>query len=212
LLVGIGSALVAFGAFLALAVAIAPTPGADVVGQTEHERRLRNATLATGFAAATGFAGAVLLLTAAWPWAFLTVVGVGLLYLAVLAWGTHRDWTSWARWVRLEREADHDSDGNLGRVTLGTAAAFKVAPDTPEYQALAGAFFGPAGDEGYVRIAEHVQKTAEERARVTWAIRHPFGAGLTPREIWRFTLLRVRYRLDTAQQRRRGQPPASGDL
>jgi hypothetical protein len=75
LLVGIGTALVAFGAFLALTVALTPVPEEDDIGSREHDRLQRITTTKAVFAAVTAFVGAALLVASAWPW---PVVAVGV--------------------------------------------------------------------------------------------------------------------------------------
>jgi len=67
-LTGIGTALLGFGAFVGVSVALFPVPDADDVGIREYGRRRRNANVLTTAAAVSGFAGAVCLLTATWPW------------------------------------------------------------------------------------------------------------------------------------------------
>jgi hypothetical protein len=174
-LIGIGSALVAFGAFLAVTVAFKPPKDAEVVGTAEHCRQQRNATVATTFAAGTGFGGAILLLSAAWPWAFVTLLAVAAVYVSSLAAATCWDQRLWLNQIRFERQADHDEQGRPGRVSLYTAAAFKLAPDDPALGSLRSHFYGAAGDQGALNIADSVQTTAERRAQFRWALRHPFG-------------------------------------
>jgi MFS family permease len=193
-LVGIGTALVAVGAFLALTVALAPPPDEDVVGRYEHSRRLRIATLTTIFAGVTGFIGAGLLISSAWPWSLVAIGVATTVYLGMLVVSTYRDHRFLAKWIRFERESDRDEQGRPGRILLSTAALMNVAPwDDIDAGPV---FYGAPGDPGPIRVAEFVQRGAEKQARLWWAVRHPFGAGLSPRQIVRFLILRARYRLE----------------
>lgn len=117
-----------------------------------------------------------------------------------LALGTLWDARQWLSIVAVEREADRGLDGSLGRISLNTAAAFSVAPRVDGLGALAGHFYGAAGDGGALRIAEGVHDIARERARWRWALLHPTGTPRRPlgrairdtRIVWDFRIDRAR--------------------
>jgi hypothetical protein len=203
-LIGIGSALAAFGAFLALTVALRSPPDEATVGPVEHDRRMRVATLTTILAAAIGFTGAALLITSAWPWSLVAISGVGVLYLTCMVVSTLRTERFVARWVRFERDTDRRSTGQPGRILASTAAAMNLAPT----EALdATGWYGAPGDQGALRVANHVQRVAEERARLSWVLRHPFGGGRTPRELLRTSRQLLCYRLEMRRQARTMHTP-----
>ena len=53
---------------------------------------------------------------------------------------------------------------------------------------------GSADDEGDLLVADHVQRIAEERARLWWVVRHPYSVdwwSLRDVRIW--LIVRIRY-------------------
>lgn len=202
MLIGIGTTLVALGAFLALVVALAPIPDANEIGRPEHYRRKRIATLTTVFAGVLGLAGAGLLITSAWPWSLIAVVAATLLYYLLMVAATYRDNRDTLRWIRVARDIDQDDDGQPGRIWLWTAAWMSVAPLDVLEADDAPAWYGAPGDPGAIRVADHVQRIAVERARLVWAVQHPFDGGSTPRSVFRTLIFRLRYRLEVRQMRR----------
>jgi hypothetical protein len=191
-LVGAGTALVALAAFIALTVALEPVPEEDVIGSREHDRRQRIRTTKSVFAAVIGFAGAALLITSAWPWSAVAVGGTAALYYATIVISTFNANRGVARWIRFERESDPDREGRPGRILLSTAAVMNLAPWE---DADAGpVWFGAPGNPGGLRVAEHVQQVAEERARLWWVMRHPYGTEWWSRRLIRtWLIIRVRY-------------------
>lgn len=197
MLIGIGSTLAAFGAFLALVVALAPPPRSEEAERAEYHRRQRIAALTITFAAVVGFVGAALLITSAWPWSVVAIGGAALLYMATMVVATHTNERQMLRLIRAARDIDKDPDGRPGRIWTWTAVLMKVAPDDllddPDVPPFYG---GPKGDPGAINLANGVQRAAEERALLSWALSHPFGAGMSPRSMLRFLILRLRYRLE----------------
>ncbi len=192
MLTGVGSALVAVAAFLALTLALAPVPDEQAVGPSEHFRRQRIATVKGTFAAVSGFAGAALLITSAWPWSVVGLGGAAVLLYAALVVSTYRSNRFVVKQIRLERWTDRDEDNRPGRILASTAAWMSVAP-WDAYDA-GPVFFGAAGDPGSIRIAEGVERMAEARARLRWAVRHPYDVNWpTPRMAYVWLVLRVRY-------------------
>jgi MFS family permease len=205
-LIGIGSALAAFGAFLALTVALAPPPDEERVGRSEHYRRLRIATVTTIFAGAIGFTGAALVITTAWPWSLVAIGGATVLYLVCVIISTLRTQRFLVRWIKFERDTDRTTAAGPGRILASTAALMNLAP-WEAYEATG--WYGAADDPASLRVADHVQRVAEERARLSWVLRHPFGGGRTPRDLIRTWILLLRYRLEMRRHRSDGADPGA---
>lgn len=192
MLVELGTALVAFAAFIALTVALEPVPGEDEIGSREYDRRQRIAATKTVFAAVTALVGGVLLITAAWPWSLVGIaVAAGLFYVTMVV-STYKTNRRVARWVQFERDSDPEREGGPGRILVSTAAAMNLAPwDDADLGPL---WFGAPGDPGSLRIAEHVQRVTEDEARLSWVIKHPYGTGWWSRRMLRtWLVIRVRY-------------------
>jgi hypothetical protein len=168
-------------------------PEKDRVGTREHYRSERIATTKTAFAALIGFVGAALLLASAWPWSLIGIAVATALFYVTMVMSTYNDRRFVAKWIRFEREQDPESGGRPGRILASTAAVMNVAPWDYE-DAPATAWYGTPGDPGDLRIAEGVQRIAEERARLLWAVRHPYGVDWWSRRSIRvWLILRVRY-------------------
>ena len=75
------------------------------------------------FAAATGFAGAALLVTYAWPWSLVAIGGATTGYFLMLVVSTYRQARFLARLIRFERASDPATEhGRPGRILVSTAA------------------------------------------------------------------------------------------
>jgi hypothetical protein len=163
-----------------------------VIGSREHDRRQRITTTKGTFAAVTGFVGSALLITSGWPWSVVAVgLAAALLYLTLVI-STHINGRRLARWIRFERESDPDRAGKPGRILLSTAAVMNFAPWDDED--AGPVWYGAPGDPGALRVADHVQRVADEEARLLWAMRHPYGVGWwSPRMFRVWLVIRVRY-------------------
>lgn len=102
--------------------------------------------------------------------------------------------------VRFEREWDAKQTGEPGRIQVATAAWANLAPWD---DASVAQYYGPPGDEGGQRIAEHVQREADYRARWRWALMHPFGGdGVSLRMLWKSVVIRLYLRAERRELQR----------
>jgi hypothetical protein len=163
----IGGGLIGIGALLLLSTLWWPPPPLEMVGDAEHRRTKRNSAVATIISAAATFAGAVLLLLRNdFLWALLGV-GLGLVvYHAMLASWTHREWAAIRRQVTLERQ------GGDGRITLGTASRMGETNDPAALTSSMAAWLTNDAEYG-----EHAARVAARNAQWRWALRHPRGGG-----------------------------------
>jgi hypothetical protein len=172
--VAFGSGLIAAGALLALGTVLFPPADKTQVGSAEGYRQERNANIATACAAVAGFVGAVLVLVGTeWMYAFLGAAALAAAYYVFLATVTYFRQRRILSTVLLEREIDHDEAGAPGRITVATAADLGIGSGGDG--GLRSHFLGAAQDPQSRQDAALYEALARNRARLTWALRYPYG-------------------------------------
>ena len=191
MLVGLGTSLVAFGALLGLLAVVLPRPNDEVAGLVESDRRRRNLDVTTVVGALSLFAGAALLISAAWPWSVVALAAAILIFYGALVIVTWRDNRWLIKEIRIARDVDRRADGSPGRVWIRTGVWLKIAPED-WLNAPGGAFYGDPEDPGAYTYADGAEKLAEERARLSTALRRPMGGGQTPLDLLRARIIHRR--------------------
>jgi hypothetical protein len=190
-LVGLGTSLVVFGALLGLMAVVLPRPDDEREGLVESDRRRRNLDVTSVIGAVFVFAGTALLISAAWPWSLIALGVAALIYYGSLVIATWRDNRWLIKEIRIARDVDRRPDGSPGRVWMKTAVWLKIAPE--ESIDIPGvAFYGDPEDPNSYTYAEGAEKLAQEKARLSTALRRPMGGGQTPLDLLRARIIHRR--------------------
>jgi hypothetical protein len=186
-LLAVGTSLLAFGALLALIAVLLPRPDEDRLGVVESERCRRNIEVTVVSSAIVALVGTTLAVSASWPWSVLALAAAVLVYYVALVTATYRSNKWLLKEVQIARDVDKRPDGKPGRIWLSTAVYLKLAPE--EWLDAEVAFYGNPNDQGALNLADGAQRIAEEKARLSWALRYPMGQGQTPFDILRGHLI-----------------------